>query len=142
MERAVEIFEERQKTFADAPDPTWGTVHAISKGIIRQVDLLDDLIGHLMSHNSSREAIEQMSIFRAGLMDILTEYSVEPYSFEPGFVVDVSARKRIQIVESREDSGNETRIETTCRPGYVCNNGGKEAQTLLRKSEVSIILGR
>ncbi len=135
-------LEERRQTFAEAPDPTWGTVHAMAKGIIKQVDLLDDLLTHLVAHNGSREAIEQMSIFRAGLIDILTEYTVESYRFEPGFTVDVSARKKIQIVESEEDSGEGTRILKTYRPGYVCANGSYGVQTLLRKAEVSILLGR
>ncbi|HEX2750490.1 MAG TPA: nucleotide exchange factor GrpE [Verrucomicrobiales bacterium] len=135
-------LEERRQTFAEAPDPTWGTVHAMAKGIIKQVDLLDDLLTHLAAHNGSREAIEQMSIFRAGLLDILTEYTVESYRYEAGFTVDVAARKKIQIVESEEDTGEGTRILKTYRPGYVCANGAYGVQTLLRKAEVSILLGR
>ncbi len=142
LNQEVRHLEARQQTFAAAPDANWGTVHAISKGIIKQVDLLDDLIQHHVTHNGSRESIEQMSIFRAGLTDILVEYNVEPYRFEPGFTVDVSARKKIQIVESREESGEGTRIEKTWRPGYICTNGAVGVQTLLRKAEVSIVIGK
>jgi len=142
LDRTVHRLEERKQTFADAPDANWGTVHAMAKGLIKQIDLLDDLITHLVSHHGSKESIEQMKIFRAGLMDILTEYSVVPYRYEAGFTVDVSARKKIQIVESQEDSGHGTRIEKTYRPGYVCSNGPVGVQTLLRKAEVSILLGR
>ena len=142
LDQKVRHLEDRKQTFAAAPDANWGTVHAMSKGIIKQVDLLDDLIQHHVTNNGPRESIEQMSIFRAGLADILVEYNVEPYRFEPGFTVDVSARKKIQIVESREVSGEGTRIEKTWRPGYICTNGALGVQTLLRKAEVSIVIGK
>jgi chromosome segregation ATPase len=139
---AIARMEERKQTFADAPDPTWGTVHVMAKGIIKQVDLLDDLLAHLTAGNSSREVIAQLTIFRAGLRDILTEFTVEPYHFEPGLSVDIASRKKIQIVESREDSGKGTRILKSYRPGYVCTNGSLGMQTLLRKAEVSVVIGR
>jgi chromosome segregation ATPase len=142
LDRTIHRLEERRQTFADAPDANWGTVHAMSKQLIKQIDLVDDLISHLAGQKGSKEAIEQLKIFRAGLMDILTEFSVVPYRFEAGFTVDISARKKIQIVESKEDNGQGTRIQKTYRPGYVCSNGPVGVQTLLRKAEVSILLGR
>ncbi len=142
LETKIRQLEDRKQTFAEAPDANWGTVHAMAKGIIKQVDLLDDLIHHQVVNNGAREAIEQMSIFRAGLSDILTEYHVEPYQYEPDFIVEVSTRKKIQIVESREGSSPGTRIEKTWRPGYICNNGAIGVQTLLRKAEVSIVTGK
>jgi chromosome segregation ATPase len=142
LEDRIQRLEERRRTFADAPDANWGTAHAMAKSIIKQVDLLDDLIHYQQSHNGSRELIEQWSIFRAGLTDLLGEYCVAPFTFEPGFVVDVSARKKIQIVENRNDGGEGTRIEKTWRPGYLCTNGSDGAPTLLRKAEVSVVIGQ
>jgi chromosome segregation ATPase len=142
LETRLNHLEERRRTYSDAPDANWGTVHAITKGIIKQVDLLDDLINHLVQSNGSRETIEQWNIFRSGLTDILAEYCVTPFTYESGFVVDVPARKRIQIVENQSDSGDGTRIEKTWRPGYVCSNGPVGVQTLLRKAEVSVLIGR
>ena len=142
LEAKVRHLEDRKQTLAEAPDANWGTVHAMAKGIIKLVDLLDDLIHHQVANDGARESIEQLSILRAGLTDILTEYSVEPYSYEPGFIVDVPTRKRIQIVETFEDSGSDTRIEKSWRPGYICTNGAVGVQTLLRKVEVSIRIGK
>ena len=65
----------------------------MAKGVIKQIDLLDDLISHHLATSGPSESLEQMQIFRAGLMDILTEYTVEPYRYDAGFTVDVSARK-------------------------------------------------
>jgi len=54
-------------------------------------------------------------------------------------VIDVVARKRIQIVENlSEGSHDGTRIVRTCRPGYVCLNGDPGISTLLRKAEVAV----
>ena len=142
LETQVRQLEDRRQTFADAPDANWGTVHAMAKGIIKLVDLLDDLIQHHAANNGPGESIDQLTIFRAGLMDILTEYNVEPYRYEPNSVVDVPTRKRIQVVETREDDGRDTRIEKSWRPGYICNNGSVGVQTLLRKAEVSIVIGK
>ncbi|HWB05061.1 MAG TPA: FHA domain-containing protein [Verrucomicrobiales bacterium] len=142
VKAAVLRLEERRQTFADAPDPVWGTVHLMAKGIIKHIDLLDDLMTHLSARSGFREVVDQLKTFKTGLMEILTEYTVEPYQYEPGFSVDVSARKKIQIVESEEDHGAGTRIQKTWRPGYVCANGAIGVQTLLRKAEVSVLIGR
>ncbi len=140
LTKSIKALEERRNTLSEAPDPNWGTVHLLAKSIIKQVDLLDDLIAHLVAHKAPTEAIEQMSLLRAGLTDLLADNSVVPYTFEPGTALDLASRKRIQIVESRDVPGTHTRIDRVFRPGYVCTNGTLGVQTLLRKAEVAVLV--
>ena len=124
---------------SEAPDPNWGTVHTLARSFIKKLDLIDDLIAHLSGQPESTATLEQLSVFRCGLLDVLKEYSIESYSLEPGTVIDVAARKRIQIVESlSEGSHDGTRIVRTYRPGYVCLNGDLGISTLLRKADVAV----
>jgi molecular chaperone GrpE (heat shock protein) len=124
---------------SEAPDPNWGTVHSLARSFIKKLDLIDDLIAHLSSHGDSRDALAQLQVFRSGLLDILKEYSIESYSLEPGTVIDIAARKRIQIVETLSQGGHAgTLIVRTYRPGYVCQNGDLGIPTLLRKADVAV----
>jgi chromosome segregation ATPase len=130
--------EDKIRTMAEAPDPNWGTVHTIAKSLIKQVDLLDDLIAHLSKHASASESLQQLSIFRANLLDILTEYDIAPFRYPAGFVIDLPTRKKIQIVESTVSSTKHSTILECFRPGYICTNGTLGLPTLLRKAEVGI----
>lgn len=138
-ERRLEFLTDRLEGMSEAPDPNWGTVHALARSFIRKLDLMDDLVVHLRSQSGNAEALKQVEVLRSGLLDILKEYSIESYSLEPGTVIDVAARKRIQIVETRsEESQDATRIVRTFRPGYVCLNGDLGIPTLLRKADVAV----
>lgn len=138
-ERRLEFLTDRLEGMSEAPDPNWGTVHALARSFIRKLDLMDDLVVHLRSQSGNAEALKQVEVLRSGLLDILKEYSIEAYSLEPGTVIDVAARKRIQIVETRsEESQDATRIVRTFRPGYVCLNGDLGIPTLLRKADVAV----
>ncbi len=138
-ERRLDILNDRLHGMSEAPDPNWGTVHSLARSFIKKLDLIDDLISHLGNRPEAAETLDQLSIFRSGLLDILKEYSIEAYSLEPGTVIDVAARKRIQIVETlSEGSHDGTRIVRTYRPGYVCLNGDLGIPTLLRKADVAV----
>ena len=138
-ERRLAFLDDRLSGMSEAPDPNWGTVHSLARSFIRKLDLIDDLMAHLASQPDASGTVEQLRVFRAGLIDILKEYSIEAYSLEPGTVIDVAARKRIQIVETlSEGSHNGTRVVRTYRPGYVCLNGDLGISTLLRKADVAV----
>ena len=138
-ERRLEFLNDRLAGMSEAPDPNWGTVHSLARSFIKKLDLIDDLIAHLSSHGDSRDALAQLQVFRSGLLDILKEYSIESYSLEPGTVIDIAARKRIQIVETLSQGGHAgTLIVRTYRPGYVCQNGDLGIPTLLRKADVAV----
>ena len=138
-ERRLEYLGDRLAGMSEAPDPNWGTVHTLARSFIKKLDLLDDLIAHLASYPESESTLGQLAIFHSGLLDILKEYSIEAYRLEPGTVIDVAARKRIQIVETLSEGGHDgTRIVRTYRPGYVCLNGDLGISTLLRKADVAV----
>ena len=138
-ERRLDFLTDRLAGMSEAPDPNWGTVHSLARSFIKKLDLMDDLMAHLTGQPKSASTLEQLSVFRSGLLDILKEYSIEAYSLEPGTVIDVAARKRIQIVETlSEGSHDGTRIVRTYRPGYVCLNGDLGISTLLRKADVAV----
>ena len=138
-ERRLAFLDDRLSGMSEAPDPNWGTVHSLARSFIRKLDLIDDLMAHLASQPDASGTVDQLRVFRAGLIDILKEYSIEAYSLEPGTVIDVAARKRIQIVETlSEGSHNGTRVVRTYRPGYVCLNGDLGISTLLRKADVAV----
>ncbi len=138
-ERRLAFLDDRLSGMSEAPDPNWGTVHSLARSFIRKLDLIDDLIAHLTGQPEASGTLDQLQVFRAGLVDILNEYSIESYSLEPGTVIDVAARKRIQIVETlSEGSHDGTRVVRTYRPGYVCLNGDLGISTLLRKADVAV----
>ncbi len=140
-ERRLEFLTDRLTGMADAPDPNWGTVHSLALSFIRKLDLIEDLMAHLATQPEAAGTLSQLEVLRAGLLDILKEYTVEAYSLEPGTVIDVAARKRIQIVETLSEGCHDgTRIVRTYRPGYVCMNGDLGISTLLRKADVAVAI--
>jgi hypothetical protein len=137
--RRLEFLEDRLTGMSEAPDPNWGTVHSLARSFIRKLDLIDDLLAHLAAQPEAAGTRHQLVVFRAGLLDILKEYSIEAYSLEPGTIIDVAARKRIQIVETLSEGAQDgTRVVRTYRPGYVCLNGNLGISTLLRKADVAV----
>ena len=138
-ERRLEFLDDRLTGMSEAPDPNWGTVHSLARSFIRKLDLIDDLLAHLAAQPEAAGTRHQLVVFRDGLLDILKEYSIEAYSLEPGTIIDVAARKRIQIVETLSEGGQDgTRVVRTYRPGYVCLNGDLGISTLLRKADVAV----
>lgn len=138
-ERRLEILTDRLAGIRDAPDPNWGTVHALARSFIKHLDLVDDLIEHLTEQGGGGEILIQLQIFQSGMVDTLKEYSVESFTFEAGALVDIAARKRISIVESMDKGGHDgTQVVRTYRPGYLCSNGEQGLPTLLRKAEVAV----
>lgn len=138
-ERRLEFLDDRLTGMSEAPDPNWGTVHSLARSFIRKLDLIDDLLAHLAVQPEAAGTRHQLVVFRDGLLDILKEYSIEAYSLEPGTIIDVAARKRIQIVETLSEGGQDgTRVVRTYRPGYVCLNGDLGISTLLRKADVAV----
>ena len=138
-ERRLEFLDDRLAGMSEAPDPNWGTVHSLARSFIRKLDLIDDLLAHLAAQPEATGTRHQLVVFRAGLLDILKEYSIEAYSLEPGTIIDVAARKRIQIVETLSEGAQDgTRVVRTYRPGYVCLNGDLGISTLLRKADVAV----
>ncbi len=138
-ERRLEFLDDRLTGMSEAPDPNWGTVHSLARSFIRKLDLIDDLLAHLAAQPEGGGTRHQLVVFRDGLLDILKEYSIESYSLEPGTIIDVAARKRIQIVETLSEGGHDgTRVVRTYRPGYVCLNGDLGISTLLRKADVAV----
>ena len=138
LEEQIKVLEERKQTIASAVDTNWGTVHAIGKNLIKQIDFQDDLIAQLENNQSSPEALSQLKVLREGILDMLQEFGITPYSYSPGTEVDIAMRRRIQIVESRTSEALKTKILDTFRPGYVCTPAPDQPATLLRKAEVSV----
>ena len=138
LQRQLDDLEERKRFLDSAIDLNWGTVHGMSKGLIKHLDLLDEMILHLEPKSTAPETLTHLKVFRAGILDLLSEYSVTAYTYAPDTVVDLAARKRIQIVETTTGKGEFTRITKTFRPGYICDNEKLGMQTLLRKAEVAI----
>jgi hypothetical protein len=134
----VDALEDRKRILEAGIDLNWGTVHAMGKSLIKHLDVLDEMILHLESKSTAPEPLTQFKILRAGVLDMLAEYSISAYTYPPESTVDMAARKRIQIVETTVGVGQFTKITKTFRPGYICENGKLAMTTLLRKAEVAI----
>ena len=138
LEEQIKVLEDRRNTIAAAIDTNWGTVHDMGKNLIKQLDFQDDLIAQLENNQSSPEALGQVKVLRAGILDMLREFGITAYGYAPETEVDMAMRKRIQIVESRTSDHAKTKILATFRPGYVCTSAPDHPPTLLRKAEVSV----
>ena len=110
----------------------------MGKNLIKQLDFQDDLISQLENNQSSPEALGQLKVLRAGILDMLREFGITAYVYAPETEVDMAMRKRIQIVESCMSDHAKTKILATFRPGYVCTSAPDQPPTLLRKAEVSV----
>jgi molecular chaperone GrpE (heat shock protein) len=109
-------------------------VQQFAKGLIKRIDLLDDLIANVADRDASAAA--QLGPLRASFEDLLREHSVEPFTVEVGKPIDVATRKKITIVEATKDQDGATEIAEVFRPGYLWQNGGGGAPMVLRKAEV------
>ena len=125
---------------AESGDGPGESVYGMACRLFSKLDLIDDLIVHFAS--AAPRAAEQMELLRDAFLQLLEEYGIAPYWFEPGMAVDVAVRKRIQIVETvREADVVGTRIVRSCRPGYVGREGAGGSLVLLRKAEVVVAVG-
>lgn len=138
LEEQIKVLEERKQTIAAATDTNWGTVQAMGKNLIKQLDFQDEMISQLEKGGAAPEVLAQLKVLRVGILDMLRDYGISAYVFAPGLVVDLATRKKIQIVESHPSEVTQTQIVTTFRPGYVCSVGSEATPTLLRKAEVSV----
>jgi chromosome segregation ATPase len=132
-------LEARKNTIADAFDLHWGTVHAISRELIKRIDLLDDMIRRYSKTKSSGDVVAQLEVYKHSLEDILKLHNVKPYAFKEGTPLDLGKRRRVKIVEDvsgnrNSDAATATIVETI-RPGYICPNGD-DGDVILRKAEV------
>lgn len=109
-------------------------VQQFAKGLIKRIDLLDDLIANVAGRDAG--AAGQLGPLRASFEELLREHSVEPFTVEVGRPLDVATRKKINIVEATAGQEGTTEIAEVFRPGYVCQKGPGGAPIVLRKAEV------
>ncbi len=128
-------LRERKKTLRKAPDLEWGTVHMLSRTMIRRIDLMDELIIRAQSITNDGEMIEQLALMRSSLIEALAEHGVATFSYSDGSKIDETNRDKIQVVEAGSD-GSKDKIITTLKPGFLCRNGDSANPTILRKAEV------
>ncbi len=138
LEKHIKEMEERLQTLTTAFTPEWGTVQALAKNCIKELDLLDDMERGLVARKADAGVLEQIRLFRSSFLTSLAEFSVIPYQYEPDTVLDVKTRKRISILETQRGGTGPSKILETVRPGYECNFKGEQPALVLRKCEVVI----
>jgi hypothetical protein len=114
-----------------------GEVAIPARGLIKRIDLLDDLMVKLEKNSPGSAA--PLRPLRASLLELLHEHGIEPYVVAPGQLLDVATRKRITIMEPARDGDGPTEVAEIFRPGYQLKDGdAREASgRILRKTEVS-----
>jgi len=122
---------------SDDGETDWESVHAMSKQLIKKIDLLDDMVNRYRAEDRASDVADQLDLFKQSLLDILGKHSVEAFHFDAGTQLDVATRKRIVIVGGTKGSNSGT-ISNTLRPGYLCHNEELGKETVLRKAEVQI----
>ncbi len=128
-------LRERKKTLRRAPDLEWGTVHMLSRTMIKRIDLMDELIIRTGSITDDNEILKQLGLMRSSLIDALDEHGVESFSYAGGSRIDEENRDRIEIIEGETD-GAQDKVIATLKPGFLCRNGADGKPTVLRKAEV------
>ncbi|MFT5407783.1 MAG: chromosome segregation ATPase, partial [Verrucomicrobiales bacterium] len=139
LQTELKILRNRKKTLTKAVDTEWGTVHLFAKGVIKRLDLVEDMIERYEAEDIGGDVTGQLKILRSSLQDALMEHSVEAYTYKPGTEISVGDRKRIKIIEvdrTAPATPGKTNILKTLRVGYVCHNAEGSPKTILRKSDV------
>ena len=80
----IKRLRDRKKTLSKAVDTEWGTVHVFAKGIIKRLDLVEDMIVRYESENTGSDVTEQLRLLRSSLQDALMEHSVEAFTYKSG----------------------------------------------------------
>ncbi len=137
LEQQLARLTDRLSGMENAPDPNWGTVHALAMGLIRMVDFAGDLAAQAEHGTGDSDLRTGLLALRDRLLDLLREYSVEAFLPEAGAVIDPVDLRRITVVETRKEGWKDgVRVLRAVRSGYHCLNGGMGITTLLRKAEV------
>lgn len=109
-------------------------VEEVCQGIIKRLDLLDDLL----ERHEGMEIATDLEALKLSFHDLLRQHQVEPYSFDPETEINVDMRKRIEVIETvKSDKANGAyKIVQTLHDGYVRRhqNGNPE---IIRKAHVT-----
>ncbi len=132
LRKEVAWLEQSRLMLRQAADLHWGTVHIFARGLIKQIDRIDD---ELSNGAADVELLESM---REALLALLQDQSVEPFTLEPGTVLDMTTRRKVHITEGSENLSGAGEVAAVLRPGYICQNGAG-VPTVLRKVEVRAV---
>jgi len=133
IQRDVALLERTLGALQENPEPDRD--HALAKGLIQRIDLLEDLIE--AAGKSTPDLADQLRPLHDSLLELLREHSIEAYTVTPGQALDVATRKRITIVEAATEGEGITEIAEVFRPGYRFTRGsGDLPAVILRKAEV------
>lgn len=112
-------------------------VDDVCRDLIKRLDLLDDLIERYQKGENT-EIVSDLEILKQSFQDMLGQYQVEPYSFDPDTEIDLEMRKKIQVVETVKKRSKEktSRILETVNEGYMRRLEGSQP-VILRKARVT-----
>lgn len=112
-------------------------VEDVCRDLIKRLDLLDDLIERYRKSENT-ESVSDLEVLKLSFQDMLVQYQVEPYSFDPDTEIDLEMRKKIQVVETVKKTGSEktSRILETVNEGYMRRQEGSQP-IILRKARVT-----
>ncbi len=141
-------FETRAESFlatlkVDAiPPKDAGTeqvpVEEVCQELIKRLDLIDDLLERYTSVKKDEEVVKDMEALKRAFQDMLGQYQVEAYSFDPETEINVEMRKKIEIVDTVKSTkkNGANRIVQTLHEGYVRQREGSQP-VILRKAHVT-----
>lgn len=131
LEQTLSGLEERAKP--EPPDDL-----AWAHGLIKRIDLLEDLMG--AGERALPGLAARLEPLHASLLQLLKDFGIERYTMPTGEALDVAMRRRITIVEAAREGEGVTEIGEVFRPGYeYLAAKGARAPTILRKAEVSTV---
>ena len=124
------------------------TEQMICRELIERIELLEDLLKRYQQSWFFPNVADQLNILRESFMTLLKNHSVDQFDLEPGTILSVDSRKKIQLIsvedfgdprlkkKSARISGDRTTVIETVRPGYIYNKGGEDV--IIRKAEVIV----
>jgi hypothetical protein len=121
---------------SDAPETV--AVVDVCRELIKRLDLIDELLIRYKEVKKGEDVYADLEALKQSVQDMLGNYQVEPYSFDPETEINLDMRKKIQVVETLKTEGKEdkNRIVETLHEGYVRRLEGSQP-VILRKAHVT-----
>lgn len=129
-----------QKPPTKANSETLETVAVVDvcRELIKRLDLIDELLDRYKEVKKVDEVQADLEVLKQSVQDMLGDFQVEPYSFDPDTEISVGLRKKIQVVETLKAEGKAGKnyIVETLHEGYVRRIEGSKP-VILRKAHVT-----
>lgn len=110
----------------------------VCRELIKRLDLIDELLDRYKEVKKVDEVQADLEVLKQSVQDMLGDFQVEPYSFDPDTEISVDLRKKIQVVETLKAEGKAGKnyIVETLHEGYVRRIEGSKP-VILRKAHVT-----